>query len=117
LSSILRLLWPGLVVFMAVLVFGCCEEPPCLDTVPPMAVTDLRAASVTDSSVTLVWTAPGDDGDQGTAAQYDIRYSTEAYLGTGWWDAVAVAVATPPVPKVQWANARHTLLLCSEDGR
>ncbi len=109
-NSVLALAALGLVAVLA----GCCdecEEPTCPDTVPPMAVTDLWAASVTDSSVTLIWTAPGDDGDQRTAAQYDIRYSTEEYSGAGWWDTVAVAVAhgRPPAPKV--AGSAESLLV------
>ena len=37
-------------------------------------VTQARAQS-TDGSVTLIWTAPGDDSLTGTATRYDIRYS------------------------------------------
>lgn len=46
------------------------------DTTPPSSVTDLSGSNATSSSVTLSWTAPGDDGGSGTAASYDIRYST-----------------------------------------
>lgn len=35
-----------------------------------------EAASITHSSAKLAWTAPGDDDLLGTAAQYDLRYST-----------------------------------------
>jgi len=45
------------------------------DYEPPCAVTNLDASSVNPYSVKLRWTAPGDDGDEGTAAGYDIRYS------------------------------------------
>ncbi len=43
---------------------------------PPSDVENLVAANPTTSSVTLVWSAPGADGDQGTVTQYDVRYST-----------------------------------------
>ena len=46
------------------------------DTTPPEAVMDLATSNPTDTQITLTWTAPGDDGDVGTASQYDIRYST-----------------------------------------
>lgn len=88
---------------------GCCddcEDSICPDTTPPTAVTDLVVASVTDSAATLVWTTPGDDGDQGIAAGYDLRFSNEEYSGAGWWDSLAVAVEVPPVPKAAgWADS------------
>lgn len=43
---------------------------------PPDAVADLQIDGATASSVTLSWTATGDDGSSGTASQYDLRYST-----------------------------------------
>jgi hypothetical protein len=49
---------------------------PTLDTVPPAAVVTLVLASATQTAVTLTWAATGDDGDTGTAATYDFRYST-----------------------------------------
>ena len=45
------------------------------DTTPPSAVT-LTPANITKTSVKVSWTAPGDDGMTGTAASYDLRYST-----------------------------------------
>jgi len=50
------------------------------DTTPPAAVHDLRAEPRGDgSTITLRWTAPGDDGNYGTASSYDIRYSTHIF--------------------------------------
>lgn len=45
--------------------------------IPPAAVLDLRAVDshIEPTSVWLTWTAPGDDGDVGRAAEYDLRYS------------------------------------------
>jgi hypothetical protein len=67
------------------------------DTTPPSAVTDLRTESPTINSIALVWTAPGDDGDSGTAAGYDIRYSTEFITDLNW--ETAVQVDDEPAPK------------------
>jgi hypothetical protein len=39
----------------------------------PYNILDLRLKSVTDSSITLCWTATGDDADVGAAASYDLR--------------------------------------------
>ncbi len=44
----------------------------------------------TPNSVTLTWTAPGDDGDEGTATLYDIRYSTSPIDESNWDDATQV---------------------------
>ena len=46
------------------------------DTTAPAAISDLAVSSVTTSSATLTWTAPGDDSSTGTATTYDVRYST-----------------------------------------
>ena len=45
------------------------------DTIPPSAVGDLSVYSRTPSSITLTWSAPGDDDTTGTASRYDVRYS------------------------------------------
>ncbi len=69
------------------------------DTVPPAAVTDLLASDGGDGSIVLSWTASGDDGQEGTAWQYDLRYTTESEgpITTDNWDAAHVisGVSTP----------------------
>jgi len=45
------------------------------DGVPPGAIEDL-SGNVAGSTVELLWTATGDDGVTGTAALYELRYST-----------------------------------------
>jgi Bacterial Ig-like domain len=71
------------------------------DTTPPSAVVDLAvvAGSITDTGVTLSFTAPGDDGATGTATAYEIRYlegaacpNTAANFATG---TLVVPVAAP----------------------
>jgi len=66
------------------------------DAVAPAAV-NLAVAAVTDTSVSLEWNAPGDDGDQGTADRYDIRYA-DFVIDAGNFDS-ATAVAAPPAPQ------------------
>ncbi|HUD73324.1 MAG TPA: S8 family serine peptidase, partial [Dongiaceae bacterium] len=46
------------------------------ETIPPGAVFDLAALASNSFSVTLGWTATGDDGAVGTASAYDLRYAT-----------------------------------------
>ncbi|MCA9733352.1 hypothetical protein KC799_14535 [candidate division KSB1 bacterium] len=48
---------------------------PSYDTSPPAQVTDLFANEAEDNSLTLHWTASGDNGFEGTPAAIDFRYS------------------------------------------
>ncbi|UCF79682.1 MAG: hypothetical protein JSW03_05430 [Candidatus Eiseniibacteriota bacterium] len=51
-----------------------------------------HVVSVTSTSATLRWTAPGDDGDQGKAWRYDLRFSSDPISGTdslAWWNATS----------------------------
>jgi Tol biopolymer transport system component len=66
------------------------------DTVPPNRVTDLEAISATTTSVTLRWTAPGDDSTWGWASTYDLRYALATITEETW--AEAVQVDSVPVP-------------------
>ena len=60
------------------------------DVFAPEQVDDLQATDTTDTSVTLTWTAPGDDGATGTATSYDIRYVVDGTI-----DAANFATADP----------------------
>jgi len=51
-----------------------------VDNTPPAAVSNLAVTATTASSVSLTWTATGDDGTVGTAASYDLRRSTSPRL-------------------------------------
>ena len=46
------------------------------DVIPPAAVTTLVATTPGLDFVGLAWKATGDNGQKGTAASYDVRYST-----------------------------------------
>lgn len=47
--------------------------------------------------VTLIWTSPGDDGLNGTASAYDIRYSTSPIDNTNF--PQATRLLAPPAPR------------------
>jgi hypothetical protein len=66
-----------------------------IDTVPPAAVTNLVAGNPTTSTITLTWTAPGDDGNAGTANEYDIRYSTSQIQTEADWNSATQASGEP----------------------
>ena len=55
-----------------------CEDDR--DLAAPARVSDLTVTGSTYSTITLEWTAPGDDGVNGTATSYDIRFSNNQIL-------------------------------------
>ena len=94
---------------------GCGKDDggtkPATDTTAPAAVSDLSVIAVTDSSATLQWTAPGDDGTEGKASQYDVRYATEEITEQNWSQAVAVA----GVPSPGIAGSKETFTVAGLD--
>jgi hypothetical protein len=84
--------------------------PP--DVTAPGKVVNLKASGVTQTSISLTWTAPGDDGKTGTATSFDLRYSTTALNATTW--GAATQVSGEPAPGV--AGTIHNItvngLLC-----
>ena len=65
------------------------------------------AGSAQAASVTIIWTAPGDDGNVGQASQYDVRYSTST-IDDGNWDQ-ADAASGEPAPEVAGSPETFTL--------
>ncbi len=54
------------------------------------------AQDATLTSVTLRWTAPGDDDQSGKAARYDIRYSRSPITASNWLAAATVRGVVSP---------------------
>ncbi|MCP4686194.1 MAG: hypothetical protein GY867_12215, partial [bacterium] len=54
------------------------------EIVAPSDITDLEGVEATETSVTLSWTAPGDNGISGTASEYDLRYAVETITAANW---------------------------------
>ena len=68
------------------------------DNIPP-SVINLKAADGTNPyEVDLSWTAPGDDGNVGTASQYDLRYSAAPINSSNWTSAKQVDGEPAPEP-------------------
>ena len=67
------------------------------DATAPAAIDDLGIQSTGCDSVSLAWTAPGDDGTEGRASSYDLRYSSAAINETNWDSATECE--GEPVPK------------------
>lgn len=57
------------------------------DTTAPATVTNLASAGTTRTSVDLSWTAPGDDGNTGTATSYDMHWLTVPITDSNWSSA------------------------------
>ncbi|MCK4757882.1 MAG: hypothetical protein KAS67_05480, partial [Thermoplasmata archaeon] len=69
------------------------------DITPPAAITDLTAETgLQHGEVFLNWTAPGDDGADGTAMGYTIKYSLFPITTQEEFDA-AIPVSVPPIPQ------------------
>jgi len=73
-----------------------------LDAVPPRMVRNLAAYDTDDADTfELHLTAPGDDGDCGTAALYELRYTTDANADLrdpDTWQAAEIITAPTPEP-------------------
>lgn len=77
-------------------IFAVFAEPSA-DTNAPSAIGDLTASSADHSwNVNLTWTAPGDDGTNGTALWYDLRYSTVLIEETNWADVASSPLLISP---------------------
>ncbi len=70
------------------------------DIIAPSVVSDLTPQNITQTSVDLVtWTAPGDDGNTGTAAGYDLRYSSTITISSANFSTGSSATGLPtPLP-------------------
>jgi hypothetical protein len=56
----------------------------CDDVTAPASVVDLAVLDKTATSITVGFTMTGDDGNNGQASTYDIRYSTEMITESNW---------------------------------
>ncbi|MBN1824962.1 MAG: SUMF1/EgtB/PvdO family nonheme iron enzyme [Candidatus Eisenbacteria bacterium] len=72
-------------------------ENPFTDRTAPSRVWDLRSTAAPRNAVRLEWTAPGDDGLEGNASSYDLRYSLDPIETEADWDS-AHACPAPPAP-------------------
>jgi len=66
------------------------------DVTPPAAVNDLAVQEVASNWIQLGWTASGDDGLEGVASAYDLRYATFPLDASNF--ALATQVDGEPLP-------------------
>lgn len=83
--------------------------PGTVDATLPSAITNLRVVRNDLTSVTLSWTAPGDDGQIGRASVYDLRWSAGAPLAMGeQWERNTVVQGLPE-PQVAGTLQTYTV--------
>ena len=80
---------------------------PLQDNTPPSAVTDFAVGTVTQTSIQLSWTAPGDDGNIGKVTEYDIRYATFPINESNW--DLAVQITEKPIPSPAGTKERFMI--------
>lgn len=68
------------------------------DVTPPDAVANLQVLDVSGTSVTLGWTATGDDGFEGIATSYDLRFSSQPITPDNFFFANPVFGPSPGEP-------------------
>ena len=79
------------------------------DTTPPAAITDLAASTGTGAGeIDLTWTAPGDDGNTGTAMTYTVRYADSAIVSVFGWEG-ATDVDGEPTPQAAGSSESMTV--------
>ena len=105
-------------LFLLSMAVGCSDDdpvtpPPPADTTPPASVGNLASSPSTDSSATLTWTAPGDDGTNGTATAYDIRFSTTLITDANFNSATQAA--NLPVPSTAGTGETFTVTGLTEN--
>jgi hypothetical protein len=66
------------------------------DTIPPAAINDLRAVDSSLTSITLAWTATGDNYWDGQASAFDLRYATFPISPANFSLATPAANLPPP---------------------
>lgn len=97
--------------FTAAILFACsCDDvngPP--DTTAPGTILDLAVSRTTLESVTLSWSAPGDDDGAGRAARYLVRYWTAPANTFGWDTATPVAETAIPAPTAPGTRQECTI--------
>lgn len=96
------------IIFIAGIVVAQTEE----DVIAPAAISDLAPSEVAETSVTLTWTAPGDDAAIGTSTVYDLRYYTETITDDNW--ASTTLVAGLPTPLI--AGSAETFVVTGLTG-
>ena len=83
------------------------DSLPALVLLSLLAPIPALAQGAGTDSVTLAWTAPGDDGNVGTAASYEVRMSSSPITAGNW--SGASLVSGPPSPRPAGTRQSHVV--------
>ncbi len=75
-----------------------------IDATPPAAITDLHIVDRTYNTITIRWTAPGDDSLSGVPTEYDIRYALSPIEEANW----GAAIQCDDEPTPSWPGGHQT---------
>jgi hypothetical protein len=79
------------------------------DEMPPGAIDDLHAApGQLEGEAVLTWTAPGDNGDEGRAASYFVKFAADSILTETEWNAATAITAGVPTPATAGTEQQMT---------
>ena len=81
-------------------------DTPIEDTTAPAVVNDLHVLAFDQASVTIGWTAPGDDGSSGTATAYQVGYSDVPITPASWAGCSMLSSCPTPNPAGTQQSAR-----------
>lgn len=90
-----------------IVVYGIDSNPTANDTIKPERIDDLHVSSLDTTSITLAWTAPGDDGNTGTAQSYEIRYSIDPINDQNYYNCLIAG--NPCAPAI--AGSSQTMII------
>lgn len=76
---------------------------------PSSVALSLTTSGLSGGQIKVQWTAPGDDGNTGTASSYDLRYSTSASITDDTTWANATQVSGEPAPSSAGTAESFTL--------
>jgi len=93
-----KIIYFGLAPCLVLCSFVLLAQAQDTDTTAPAAIDNLAVSTTTASTITLTWTAPGDDNATGTAAIYDLRYATSTINGSSWGEATQAS--NEPTPQI-----------------
>jgi hypothetical protein len=103
-----KLLIVSILIFLSLTFF--IKSVNAQDTIPPAAITDLKAYRTFYSEpdrLILEWTAPGDDANTGKATEYDIRFSTSPITENNW--DTAIQLTGEPIPSLAGTKENFTV--------
>jgi len=100
-------------LLLSLALLTCSSEREIVDTTRPAAVTDLDIDSIRGSAIFFSWTATGDDGNQGQASFYDLRFAHNSATLQSWGGAMQVL--GEPIPGPSGTHEEMMLNMTSSD--